>query len=26
MNYGVTKLGNRLMRWNPKYGGMREPV
>jgi NitT/TauT family transport system permease protein len=26
MNYGVTALGNRLMRWNPKYGGMREPV
>jgi NitT/TauT family transport system permease protein len=26
MNYGVTKLGNRLMKWNPKYGGMREPV
>ena len=26
MNYGVTLLGNRLMRWNPKYGSMREPV
>lgn len=26
MNYGVTVLGNRLMRWNPKYGNMREPV
>ena len=26
MNYGVTVLGNRLMSWNPKYGGMREPV
>jgi NitT/TauT family transport system permease protein len=26
MNYGVTALGNRLMRWNPKYNSMREPV
>jgi NitT/TauT family transport system permease protein len=26
MNYGVTALGNRLMRWNPKYSSMREPV
>jgi hypothetical protein len=26
MNYGVTVIGNRLMRWNPKYGNMREPV
>lgn len=26
MNFAVTALGNRLMRWNPKYGGMREPV
>ena len=26
MNYGVTLLGNRLMRWNPKYGSIREPV
>jgi hypothetical protein len=26
MNYGVTLLGNRLMRWNPKYSSMREPV
>lgn len=24
MNYGVTVIGNRLMRWNPKYGNMRE--
>ncbi len=26
MNYGVTAIGNRLMRWNPKYDRMREPV
>lgn len=26
MNYGVTVLGDRLMRWNPKYDTMREPV
>ena len=26
MNYGVTVIGNRLMRWNPKYDSMREPV
>lgn len=26
MNFGVTLLGNRLMRWNPKYSSMREPV
>ncbi len=26
MNLGVTALGNRLMRWNPKYSSMREPV
>lgn len=26
MNYGVTAIGNRLMRWNPKYDSMREPV
>ncbi len=26
MNYGVTAIGNRLMRWNPKYDSIREPV
>jgi len=26
MNYGVTAIGSRLMRWNPKYDGIQEPV
>ncbi len=26
MNFGVTALGNYLMRWNPKRGGPREPT
>jgi NitT/TauT family transport system permease protein len=24
MNYGITTLGNHLMRWNPKHGSMRD--
>jgi len=26
MNYGVTAIGSRLMRWNPKYDGIQEPM